>query len=101
VGREGLEPHNLRIKVRSFAAALEETFDYWAHELPDYVLADDTARWRAELDEFERLLQQYPPSRDFEFELQFWRFHCDAWEEYQRREDEFDSYQAFIARRNA
>jgi hypothetical protein len=94
-----LDPADTRA-AHTLIGYLEETFDYWTHELPDYVLADDTARWRAELDEFERLLERYPPSRDFEFELQFWRFHCDAWEEYQRREDEFDSYQEFLAKRD-
>lgn len=80
---------------------LEETFNYWTHELPAYVLADDTAGWRAELDEFERLVERYPPSRGFDFELQLWRFHCDAWEEYRGLEDEFGSYQAFLAQRDA
>jgi hypothetical protein len=65
------------------------------------VLTDDTETWRAELDEFEELVRRYPPRRGFDFEVKFWRFHCDAWTEFRRREDEFDSYSAFLAERGA
>jgi hypothetical protein len=87
--------------AHTLIGCLEETFDYWTHELPDFVLADDTAEWRAKLDEFERLVERYPTARDFEFELRFWRFHCDAWEEYVDRDAEFGSYQAFLAQRDS
>jgi hypothetical protein len=79
---------------------LEEKFDYWTHHVPDYVLTDDTQTWRAELDEFEELVRRYPASRGFDFELKFWRFHCDAWTEYREREHEFENYSEFLAQRD-
>ena len=87
--------------AQTLIAFLEEKFDYWTHHVPDYVLTDDTETWRAELDEFEQLAKRYPPARDFEFELRFWRFHCDAWDEFRAREAEFGSYAAFLAERDA
>ena len=95
-----LDPTDTRA-AHTLIGYLEERFDYWTHELPEGVLIDDTAKWRAELDEFERLVEGYPPPRDFVFELQFWRLHCAAWEAYRGHEDEFGSYQAFLAQRDA
>jgi hypothetical protein len=54
------------------------------------------ARSRVELDEFEKLVHRYLPTRDFAAELRFWRFDCDAWEEYRSRQDEFDSYLDYL-----
>ena len=79
---------------------LEERFYYWTHHVPDGVLTDDTVTWRRELDEFERLVARYQTGRDYAFELRGWRLHCDAWEEFLERGDEFDSYADFLARRD-
>jgi hypothetical protein len=76
---------------------LEVSFDYATHELPRGVLVDDTDRWRRELDEFERLIKRYPTGRDYVFELAGWRLHCNAWQEYLERKDEFASYAEFLA----
>ena len=78
---------------------LDNTFEYWTHHVPDGVLTDDTVTWRAELDELERLLVQYPTGRDFTFEIRGWRLHCDAWEEYLSGEHEFASYADLLAHR--
>lgn len=80
---------------------LEDQFDYWTHHVPDYVLTDDTASWRRELDEFERLIERYPTGRDYAFELSGWRLHCDAWEEFLQRRDEFENYAEYLAQRDA
>lgn len=78
----------------------EETFDYWTHHVPNGVLTDDTATWRTELAEFERLVMQYPTGRDFGFEVRGWRLHCDAWEEYLSGEHDSESYADFLAQRS-
>lgn len=80
---------------------LEDRFCYWTHHVPDFVLTDDTATWRRELDEFERLVRSYPTGRDYAFELSGWRLHCDAWEEFLERREEFDRYADFLAQRRA
>lgn len=80
---------------------LDNQFDYWTHHVPDFVLTDDTATWRRELDEFERLIERYPIGRDYTFELRGWRLHCDAWEEFLKRGEEFNSYADFLAQRDA
>jgi hypothetical protein len=81
-------------------AYLEETFDYWTHHVPDYVLTDDVATWRAEIEEFEHLVERFKPPRDYETELEFWRLHCDGWGDYRRRSGEFDSYAAYLVHRD-
>jgi hypothetical protein len=75
--------------------------DYWTHHVPDGVLTDDIATWRRELDEFEGLIESYPTGCDYSFELSGWRLHCDAWEEYLGRRDEFASYAHFLSQRGA
>jgi hypothetical protein len=76
---------------------LEERNYYWTHHVPIGVLTEDTAGWRRELAEFECLIERYPPGREYAFELRRWRFHCDAWEEFLQRRDEFRSYEEFLA----
>jgi hypothetical protein len=78
---------------------LDHKFWYWTHHVPDFVLTDDMATWRRELDEFERLAERYPTGLDYTFELSGWHFHCDAWEEFLERRDEFGSYADFLAQR--
>lgn len=70
-------------------------FEYLVHELPHVVLTDDTAAWRSELDEFERLFARHPTGWDYTLELRDWKAHCDAWEEYLRRDDS-SSYAEFL-----
>jgi hypothetical protein len=78
---------------------LDNRFHYWTHHVPDFVLAEDTATWRGELDEFERLVERYPTGRDHAAELRWWRLHCDAWEGFLQHRNEFASYADFLAHR--
>jgi hypothetical protein len=80
---------------------LDHKFWYWTHHVPDFVLTDDTATWRRELDEFERLAERYPTGLDYAFEVSGWRLHCEAWEEFLERRDEFDCYADFLAQKTS
>jgi hypothetical protein len=80
---------------------LDHKFWYWTHHVPDFVLTDDTATMRRELDEFERLAERYPTGLDYAFEVSGWRLHCEAWEEFLERRDEFDCYADFLAQKTS
>jgi hypothetical protein len=55
----------LRQAAHALILHLETQFEYWTHHVPDFVLTDDTAGWRRDLAEFERLVERYPTGCDW------------------------------------
>lgn len=94
-----LEPANEQA-LHALLLYLTYQFAYWTHEVPRGVLTDDTAAWRADLDEFEQLIEHYGSAgRDYSADLAFWRFHCDAWEDYLEHSHQHANYEEFLQSR--
>jgi hypothetical protein len=77
-------------------ALLARWFEYAVHELPTGLLADPEAFLR-ELDDFERLCAAQGTARYTEA-LRGWRFHGEAWADYERRRAAFRDYPDYLAR---
>jgi hypothetical protein len=89
-----LEPGDaevLDLQIRWYEHALE----YCTHELPSGIL-EEPEGFRQLIEGFERALISSGRSAAFAEQLAKWRFHCDAWEDYRARRNEYVDYPDYL-----
>jgi hypothetical protein len=93
--REALEVDPTDARAREgLIKCLHSQLDYCFHEVPSGVLAraDEMDEVHQMIGDFQKLLVTAGRTHEYDDEIEWWSFHCNAWADYLSRRSNFAGY---------